>query len=84
LVSFHDESHRFVLTRDIQSLDFAVGAAAENMPYRLSVFVQGAKCVSCDCLSFHIGCSVSADTAVGNFLVPQDTVLHPESVLLVS
>jgi hypothetical protein len=42
----HDESHGFVVPRDVHFLYLAVCAAAEDMPYRVSVFAQGAMCVS--------------------------------------
>jgi len=57
-----------------------VCAAAESVPYRVSIFAQGAMCVSCNALSLHIGCSMS----VRNFLVPEDTVPRLESVFLLS
>jgi hypothetical protein len=47
------------MPRDIHFLYFAVCAVAEDVPWRVSVFAQGAVCVSCNSLSLHIGCSVS-------------------------
>jgi hypothetical protein len=66
------------MPRDVRFLHFAVHAAAENISYRVSVFAQGAVCVSYNSLSLHISCSVS----VGNFLVPKETVPRVQSVPL--
>jgi hypothetical protein len=73
-----DESHGFAVPREIHFLDFAVCAAAEDMPYIVSVFTQGEMCVTYNSLSLHISCSVPA----GNFLVPEGTVPRLQSVLL--
>jgi hypothetical protein len=45
---FYDESHSFVMPRDVQFLYFDVCAAAKDMSYRVSIFALGAMCVSCN------------------------------------
>jgi hypothetical protein len=52
---FHDESHGFVMPRDIHILDFGVSAVAENMRCRVSVVAQGAMAYS----SIHYSISTS-------------------------
>jgi hypothetical protein len=58
----------------------AVCAAAERMPYRISVCSQGKTCVYCDALALKINFPV----LISKFFVPQDIISRLGSVLLFS